>query len=84
MYVGLCPLNLLEVEGTLSPSLMTIQDTVRCTLLGVSQKCLRRFKEFELCVTTQCGNSIAPLRTDSGGEYLSNDFNIYLNQGDTQ
>ena len=29
-------------------------------------------------MTNECGNSIATLRTDNGGEYLSNDFETYL------
>ena len=37
-----------------------------------------KFREFESCVTNECGNSIATLRTDNGGEYLSNDFETYL------
>ena len=37
-----------------------------------------KFREFELCVTNECGNSIATLRIDNEGEYLSNDFETYL------
>ena len=29
-------------------------------------------------MTNECGNSIATLRTDNEGEYLSNDFETYL------
>jgi len=41
MYARLCLLNLLEVEDTSTPLLMITQDVVGCTLLGISQRCLR-------------------------------------------
>ena len=58
-----------------------IDDYTRCCkvyFIRSKSEELEKFKEFELCVTNQCGNPIATLRTDKGGEYLSNEFNIYL------
>ncbi len=37
-----------------------------------------KFKEFEALVTNECGQNIATLRTDNGGEYLSAEFQQYL------
>ena len=37
-----------------------------------------KFKEFELITTNACGCSIGTLQTDNGGEYLSKEFDIYL------
>ena len=39
---------------------------------------LDRFKEFESTVTKECGEYIATLRTDNGGEYLSREFQEFL------
>lgn len=39
---------------------------------------LEKFKEFETIVTNECGQRIATLRTDNGGEYLSREFQGYL------
>ena len=36
------------------------------------------FKEFELRVSNECESSIATLRSDNGGEYLSEEFESYL------
>ena len=37
-----------------------------------------KFKEFYAIVTNKCGQKIATLRTDNGGEYLSKEFEEYL------
>ena len=37
-----------------------------------------KFREFELCLTNECDNSIITLRPDNGGKHLSNDFETYL------
>ena len=37
----------------------------------------KKFKEFEAIATNECGHSIATLRTDNGGEYLSREFQAY-------
>ena len=37
-----------------------------------------KFKEFELITTNACGCSIRNLRTDNSGEYLSKEFDTYL------
>jgi len=37
-----------------------------------------KFKEFELITTNECDYSIGTLRTDNGGEYLSREFESYL------
>ena len=36
------------------------------------------FKEFESTTTNECGCSMGTLRTDNGGEYLSKEFDSYL------
>ena len=37
-----------------------------------------KFKEFESTTTNECSCSIGTLRTDNGGEYLSKEFDSYL------
>ena len=37
-----------------------------------------KFKEFEWIVTNECESTIKRLRTDNGGEYLSDEFKTYL------
>lgn len=37
-----------------------------------------KFKEFESRVSSECESSIATLRSDNGGEYLSEEFESYL------
>ena len=39
---------------------------------------LDKFKEFEAITTNDSGESIGTLRSDNGGEYLSNEFEAYL------
>ena len=39
---------------------------------------LEKFKEFEVSTTNICGQRVGTLRTDNGGEYLSNEFKAYL------
>jgi len=39
---------------------------------------LANFKEFEAITTNDCGHKIEALRTDNGGEYISNEFKDYL------
>ena len=38
----------------------------------------KKFKEFESTTTNECDCSIGTLRTDNGGEYLSKEFDSYL------
>jgi hypothetical protein len=37
-----------------------------------------KFKEFELYTTNEYDNSLGTLRSDNGGEYLSQEFESYL------
>ena len=37
------------------------------------------FKEFEKSVTNESGCNIGTMCTDNGGEYISNEFEKYLN-----
>ena len=41
---------------------------------------LAKFKEFKLMVESEVGNKIQCLRTDNGGEYISDEFSSYLIQ----
>ena len=41
---------------------------------------LDKFKEFEVTTTNDVGKAIGALRTDNGGEYLSTEFQNYLNE----
>ena len=54
-----------------------INDYSRCVAVFLKQKSevFAKFKEF---VANQCGHSIATLRTNNGGEYLSKEFQQYL------
>ena len=58
-----------------------IDDFSRCCkvyFLKHKSEVFQKFKEFEAKVTNQSGNRIGTLRTDNGGEYLSNEFQDYL------
>ena len=37
-----------------------------------------KFKEFEACVSNDCGHGINTRRSDNGGEYVSKEFRAYL------
>ena len=41
---------------------------------------LEKFKEFKLMVESEVGRKIQCLRTDNGGEYISDEFSSYLVQ----
>ena len=51
-----------------------------CTVYFMRQKSemLDRFKEFEAATTTDSGQRICPLRSDNGGEHVSQEFEAYL------
>jgi hypothetical protein len=58
-----------------------IDDYSRCCtvyFLRHKSEVLEKFKEFEAAVTNEAGTSIAKLRTDNGGEYLSTEFTEFL------
>ena len=41
---------------------------------------LAKFKEFKLMVESEVGSKLQCLRTDNGGEYISDEFSSYLVQ----
>jgi transposase InsO family protein len=43
-------------------------------------KTFLKFREFKACNKKETGNKIQTLRTDRGGEYLSNDFRDFCRQ----
>ena len=58
-----------------------IDDYSRCCrvyFIRNKSEVFEKFKEFELSTTNECGEPIATLRTDNGGEYLSREFEIYV------
>ena len=58
-----------------------IDDYSRCVSvypIKYKSEVLTKFKEWELAVTNQADCHIKTLRTDNGGEYLSNEFEDYL------
>ena len=58
-----------------------IDDFSRCCavyFLKNKSEVAEKFKEFELRVYNDCGLKIGTLRSDNGGEYLSNEFKAYL------
>ena len=58
-----------------------IDDYSRCCAvysLKRKSEVFEKYKEFEAIVTNECGQKIAALRTDNGGEYLSKEFEEYL------
>ena len=58
-----------------------IDDYSRCCkvyFMRNKSKVFNKFKEFELCTTNECGLTIGTLRSDNGGEYLSDEFQSYL------
>ena len=50
------------------------QNVALLTPIYCKSKLFENLTEVELCVTKECGNPIATLRTDNGGEYLLNEF----------
>ena len=58
-----------------------IDDFSRCRavhFLKNKSEVLKKFKEFEAKVTNECGQNIGTLTTDNGGEYVSKEFETYL------
>jgi hypothetical protein len=58
-----------------------IDDYSRCCkvyFMKRKSEVLEKFKEFEAGVTNESGKKIGTLRTDNGGEYVSNAFTNYL------
>ena len=58
-----------------------IDDYTRCCkvyFMKNKSEVSERFKEFELITTNECGLSVGTLRSDNGGEYLSKEFESYL------
>ena len=58
-----------------------IDDYSRCCavyFLKQKSEVFNKFKEFEMITTSDCGHKIEGLRTDNGGEYISNEFKDYL------
>ena len=57
---------------------MTCQDMVFLYLMKHKSESFEMFKRFRSEVEKQTGNSIKVLRSDRGGEYLSENFIDYL------
>ena len=58
-----------------------IYDYTRCSkvyLMRNKSEVFNKFKEFKSCTTNDCGLLIGTLRSDNGGEYLSKEFESYL------
>ena len=58
-----------------------IDDYSRCCEVYFMQnksKVFDKFKELELCTTNECGLTIGTLQSDNVGEYLSDEFQLYL------
>ena len=58
-----------------------IDDYTRyCTVFFMSKKSqvFEKFKEYEAMKSRECGEQIRTLRTDNGGEYMSEEFHNYL------
>ena len=58
-----------------------IDDYSRCCsiyFLKYKSEVLEKFKEFAAITTNQSGQRIRTLRTDNGGEYVSEEFTTYL------
>ncbi len=50
-----------------------------CSLLNADEnEAFEKFIEFEKLVTNEAGTTIAILRSDNSGEYISNEFESYL------
>ena len=77
MYVDLCLQILLEERNAFT----FIDDYTRCCkvyFIKNKSKVFNKFKEFELCTTNECVLSIGTLQLDNGREYLSKEFESYL------
>lgn len=58
-----------------------IDDFSRCCstyFIRYKSEVLEKFKEFHAKATAECGEKIGTLRTDNGGEYVSNEMKTYL------
>ena len=56
---------------------MITPGAVQFIFQSTNQKFLKS-SEFEAIVTNECNDGIKMLRTDNGGEYLSDEFKTYL------
>ena len=73
------PTNLLEIRSRYFVNF--VDDYSRCCNVYFTKnksEVFSNFKEFELITTNVCACSIGTLRTDNGGEYLSKEFDSYL------
>ena len=57
---------------------MTTLVIVRPNFLKKNSEALEKFKEFKASAEAELGIKIKALRTDRGGEYLSDEFKSYL------
>ena len=78
MYVVLCQQSQLEEMHILLPLLMTSRGVMLSYFLKRKSEVPSKFKEFEQRICNDCDQKISTLRSDNGGEYLSNEFKIYL------
>ena len=57
-----------------------VDDFSRCCavyFMKHKSEVLEKFQEFEAVTTNECGQRIGKLRSDNGGEYLSNECHVY-------
>ena len=77
--MGQCPQS--QLEGTNNYFVAFIDDYSQCCSVYIirnKSEVLDKFKEFEAATTTDSGQQICMLRSDNGGEYVSQEFETYL------
>jgi len=80
VHADLCGPMKMESLGGSRYFLMFTDDYSRFTwvyFLKFKSETLENFKKFKAFVENQSGNKIKSLRTNRGGEFLSNDFNLF-------
>ena len=81
VHSDVCGLMQTESIGGCKYFVTFINDYCQCCnvyFLQRKSEVLEKFKELEAIVTNECCQSIATLRTDNGGEYLSKEFQEHL------
>jgi len=81
VHSDVCGPMLTESHGGHKYFVTFIDDYSRCCavyFLKHRSEVSAKFKEFEAITTNDCGHKIEALRTDNGGEYISNEFKDYL------
>jgi hypothetical protein len=84
VHADLCGQITPKTVGGASYFLLVVDDYSRymwVEMLKTKDQALDRFKKIKLRTEMQSGNKLKSLRTDRGGEFISNLFSIFCSEG---